>query len=340
MKTAITGGTGFIGGKLAEKLSNEGYDIRCLVRNPDKATDLKRINADIFHGDLSDRSTLPGFLEGIDTVFHIAAYVSDWGKKEDFYRVNVEATRDLLDQALYYGVKRFIHISSSTVVWRTSLTEIHDLREIDENYPYPEIHYDNYNETKEISERLVKDYNDKNGLQTVVLRPSNVWGEGDNVILLRVVEAARKGILFPIGYNKKNVTPCNVNNLIHAMLLAAKSEKAPGNIYFINDGMKIDYFRFLSDQLRAAGIDWKPRITLPYSLMYSIAFFLETIYRLTGSEKPPVLTRFAVSALAGSRSYSIENAKRDLGYEPVVSYEQGLSQLESWLKSRKVSDTE
>lgn len=332
MKIAITGATGFIGGKIAEKLSSEGYDIRCLVRTPEKAGKLKELNAEIFHGDLSDHGSLDGFLNGIDTVFHIAAYVSDWGEREDFYRINVEATRILLDQSVAYGIRRFIHMSSSTVVWRSSLTEIHDLRDIDETYPYPDNHYDNYNETKEISEKLVLDYNNTSGLETVVIRPSNVWGDGDNVILPRIVDAARKGILYPVGYNKKVVTPCNVNNLVHAMALAANSDRAPGNIYFINDGKKIDYFNFISDQLDACGISWKPGFVIPYSVMYIFATILEYIYKVINSSTPPVLTRFAVSALAGSRSYSILKAREQLGYDPPVDYSKGMKMLRNWVR--------
>lgn len=331
MKIAITGATGFIGGKLAERLAESGYEIRCLVRNPVKAKKLRYLNAEIFEGDLGNEESLQGFLEGADMVFHIAAYVSDWGDREDFYRINVDATRNLLEQSLKYGVRRFIHISSSTVVWRSGLTEIHDLKDIDETFPYPEHHYDNYNKTKQVSEEVVSEYNGRDKLETVILRPSNVWGDGDNVILPRIVEAAEKGILYPVGYNKKTVTPCNVNNLVHALILSAHSDSAPGNTYFINDGLKIDYYRFISDQLSAAGIEWKPGFTLPYTLMYSAAYLLEQIYRFLNSEKPPVLTRFAVSALAGSRTYSIEKAERELGYEPPVGYEEGLEKLKDWI---------
>ncbi len=135
-----------------------------------------------------------------------------------------------------------------------------------------------------------------------------------------------------MGSGERTVTPCHVDNLARAMLLAARNEKAPGNIYFINDGVKISYTDFLSKQLKACGIDWKPGFSIPYKFAYAIAALLEFIYRLRGSEKPPVLTRFAVAALAGSRSYSIEKAKRELGYKPSVDLEQGMKEMEDWVK--------
>ena len=330
MNIAITGATGFIGSKLVGKLNAYGHKLRCLVRNPDKIDRINKTNVEIFKGDLSDTDSLKGFLEDVDTVFHIAAYVSDWGKKDDFYKINVEATRYLLEQSLKEGVRTFVHMSSSTVVWRSSLFEMHKLEDIDEDYPYPDKHYDYYNETKAESEKLVRKYNSR-GINTVIIRPSNVWGDGDNVILPRLLEAAGKGILHPVGYGEKTVTPCNVNNLVNAMVSASNSKNTNGEIYFINDGIKVDYQKFLQDQLGAAGIDWKPGITIPYTFMYILAYLMEIIYQAIDSEKPPVLTRFAVSALAGSRSYSIEKAKRDFGYVPVVGYDEGMKKLSDWI---------
>ena len=213
------------------------------------------------------------------------------------------------------------------------MLEIHDLQDIDENYPYPQEHYDYYNESKAESEKLVRQYSAK-GLKTVIIRPSNVWGEGDNVILPRIVDAARKGILYPVGFGNKTVTPCNIENLVYAMIEASKSDRTNGEIYFINDGEKVDYLKFLKDQLNAADIKWNPRITIPYTVMYILAYVMEVIYRYFNSDKPPVLTRFAVSALAGNRSYSIERARKDFGYIPSVGYKEGMEKLKAWINTK------
>ena len=263
--------------------------------------------------------------------FHIAALVSDWGKKEDFYTQNVEATKTLLDSSIKSGVKRFIHMSSSTVIWKSTFSEIHNLKNVDENYPYPEKYNDNYNETKSIAEKMVIDYNGKDGLKTVAIRPANIWGAGDTVILPRVAEAALKGFLVNMGTNEKIVSPSNINNLIHGVILAAESENAPGNIYFINDGKELNNTEFVKDELSAIGIVWEPKMTIPYKVGYGIAFLMEMIFKLFGSKKPPVLTRFAVSALSGSRTYSIQKATDELGYETICSYEEGMKELEEWI---------
>ncbi len=331
LKAGITGATGFIGEKLAEKLTTDGFSIKCLVRKTSDTRKLNSLSAELVYGDLCDPGSLRTFPEGCDYVFHLASKVSDWGPRNDFFEQNVEATKTLLDSSVGAGVKRFVYMSSSTVIWNASFLGTVNLEEIDESYPYPRSHHNFYNETKALSEKLVREYNGRGGLETVILRPSNVWGAGDTVILPRVAEACLKGILVNMGFNRKIVSPCHVLNLVHLTVLSAISTVGAGNIYFVNDGVRVDNRRFVFDQLASIGIEWKPKITIPYTLGYSVAFLLEKIFELRKSETPPVLTRFGVSALSKSRTYSIEKAKRDFGYQPVCSYEAGMKGLAEWM---------
>jgi 2-alkyl-3-oxoalkanoate reductase len=332
MKAVVTGGTGFIGSRLVEELVAGGYQVKCLVRDTSDVKMLKELGAELCHGDLGDRECLERLPAGGDVVFHLAALASDWGDRSLFRRYNVDATMTLLQASLRSGVKRFVHMSSSTVVWKSDFWSVHDLVDIDEAYPYRDTYNDYYNESKADAERLVLKFYKDTGLGTVVIRPSNVWGAGDTVILPRVVMAARKGILHPMGSGHGVVTPCHVANLARALLLAAESANAPGNIYFINDGVRISYMEFLKKQLKAAGIEWTPGFSIPYKFAYSVASLMEFVYRAKKSKTPPVLTRFAVAALAGSRSYSIGKARRELGYEPSVDIDDGMREMEDWVK--------
>lgn len=332
MKAVVTGGTGFIGGKLVEALVREGYEVRCLVRETSDTRKLKKLGVELFKGDLGDTQALQKLPQGADVVFHLAALVSDWGSRESFYRYNVDATRTLLDASSSSGVKRFIHMSSSTVIWKSDFWNIHNLVDVDETYPYRERYNDSYNASKADAEKLVLSYNKTGGIETVVLRPSNVWGAGDTVILPRVAAAAKKGVLIPMGSGLKTVTPCHVDNLAQALLLTVENDNAPGNIYFINDGIKIGYMDFLNGQLKASGIEWKPGFSIPYKVAYAMAATMEVIFKLMKSPKPPVLTRFAVAALAGSRSYSIHKARKELGYEPSADMAHGFKEMEEWVK--------
>jgi len=178
MNISITGATGFIGGKLLKKLSRENYNIKCLVRKTSNLKNLENIDVKIVYGDLGDFNSFQKFVDESETVFHLAAFVSDWGKKEDFFKYNYEATKYLLDESVKQGVKKFIYLSTSSVLWRSDFWDVHKISDIDESYPYPDSYNDYYNESKAEAERLVLSYNDKKGLKTTVIRPSGVWGGG------------------------------------------------------------------------------------------------------------------------------------------------------------------
>ncbi len=331
MKAIVTGGTGFIGSKLVKALVANGYDVRCLVRKTSNVSLLEELGVELFHGDLSDVDALRDLPAGGDVVFHLAALVTDWGDKENFYKYNVDATRILLESSKAHGIKRFIYMSSSTVVWKSQFWRPHNLVDIDETYPYADTKVDHYNATKIEAEKLVLQYFKEKELETTVVRPSNVWGAGDTVILPRVVMAAKKGILYPMGSGDRFVTPCHVDNLVKALLILVGNKNAPGNIYFINDGAKIPYMDFLANQLKASGVEWRPGFSIPYKFAFSVAAVLETIFKLTKSKKPPVLTKMAVAALSGSRSYKIQKAKDEIGYEPSVDMDSGMEELKLWV---------
>ncbi|MFA9407537.1 MAG: NAD-dependent epimerase/dehydratase family protein [Candidatus Dadabacteria bacterium] len=331
MKAIVTGGTGFIGGKLVEALVDKGFEVRCLVRKTSNVSRLKELGVELFYGDLGDLEALRNLVATGDVVFHLAALVTDWGQADTFYKYNVLATKELLESSITHGIKRFVYMSSSTVVWKSDFWNIHKLIDIDETYPYTEKHNDHYNASKTQAEKLVLKYNGNEGLETTVVRPSNVWGAGDTVILPRVAMAAKKGILYPMGSGERFVTPCHVKNLANSLLLLAENNKAPGNIYFINDGVKIRYMDFLKKQLNASGIDWTPGFSIPYKFAYAVAASLEVIFKLIKSKKPPVLTKMAVAALSGTRSYSIKKARTDLGYEPWVNMDDGIEELREWV---------
>ena len=331
MKVAVTGGTGFIGGNLVEALVGEGHSVRCLVRETSDTRKLKELGVELFTGDLGSTEALEALPKDTDIVFHLAAHVTDWGPKEVFHRYNVDATKTLLEASIENGVKRFIHMSSSTVIWKSDFWNIHNLIDVDETYPYPESYNDNYNASKAEAEKLVLSKNGQGGLETIVIRPSNVWGAGDTVILPRIAAAAKKGVLIPIGKGTRTVTPSHIENLVQGLVLCIDNKKAPGNIYFINDGVKIGYMDFIGAQLKASGIEWKPRFSIPYKVAYFLSAAMETLFKLTKSEKPPILTRFAVAALAGSRSYSIVKAREDLGYAPSADMARGFKEMEEWI---------
>lgn len=338
MKVGVTGATGFIGGKLLRRLLGEGHEVKCLVRDPQKAKSIQELGVELYVGDLADPESLDDFPRDCEYVYHVAAFVSDWGSKHDFYKSNVQATRSLLEASESHNVKRFIFVSSSTVIWNVSFWKMHNLENIDETYPYPREYTDSYNESKSMAEKLVLCFHRKSKLETVVIRPSNVWGAGDTVILPRIIKVAKKGVLIPMGSRENIITPCHVDNLIESLISVTTSDNVAGKIYFINDGNKVKYYDFLRDQMSAAGISWDPKYAIPYKLGYLVALLLELTYKSIRSKTPPVLTRFAVAALSGTRIYSISNAERDFGYKSVISYSEGMEKLREWVANKGLGD--
>jgi len=333
MNIAITGATGFIGGELVKELSQNNNQIRCLVRKSSNVVKLKELDLQLCYGDLDDKESFKELLNNTEIVFHLAAYVSDWGKREDFIKLNYYATHDLLDESIRSGVKKFIYMSTSSVIWKSELFDVHKLFDIDEDYPYPDTFNDYYNESKAKAEKLVLKYNDKNGLNTTVIRASGVWGAGDTVILPRIIKTALKGFLIPAGDGHGIVSPCHIYNLVNALILSSQNSNAFGKIYFINDGIKINHIEFIKMLLNCCGIQWSPKFYVPYKIGYSIAWLIEFIYKLLKIYKPPVISRFMISAIAGSRTYSIKRAEEELGYNPEIDLDTGMNELSKWISS-------
>lgn len=331
MNISITGASGFIGGRLTKKLSENNHNINCLVRTSSNTNELKKLNVNLIKGDLGDSASFRQLLKGADTVYHLAAFVSDWGKKEDFFKYNYKATEDLLNESINNGVKKFVYLSTSSVLWRSDFWDVHKLVDIDESYTYPDSYNDFYNESKSQAEKLVLSYNGKSGLQTTVIRPSGVWGAGDTVILPRIIRVAEKGFLIPAGDGSGLVSPCHINNLVDGIMLAGDSQKSAGSVYFINDGQSANHIEFIKMLLEACGKKWSPGFFIPYKVGYTIAASIEFVHKLLGIKKPPVISRFAVAAIAGSRTYSIEKAKRELNYVPRVTFADGMQELKDWV---------
>ncbi len=151
------------------------------------------------------------------------------------------------------------------------------------------------------------------------------------MILPKIARAGRAGVIFSIGGGPKIVMPCHLDNLVHALVLAADSPRAAGRAYFINDENKIRYLDFIGDQLAAAGIEWTPwRFSLPYFPVYAAAWLLELLLPQTEKFRPPI-NRFIVSALSGTRTYRTDRARGEIGYRPVVNYDTGMKRLARWI---------
>ena len=333
----ITGASGFIGGKLAERLLTEGRAVRVLARRP--LPDLERLGAEIVRGDLHDPAALRAGCEGAGTVFHVAGRVGVWGPEADFFRVNVEGTRNVIAACRAARVPRLVYTSSPSVVYNGG-----DLAGLDESAPLCTRAPCAYPTSKAAAERLVSAAHSAE-LATVSLRPHLVWGPGDRNVVPRVLELARKGRLKIVGAGHNRVDCTHINNVVDAHVLAEQALRngcpsgdaadgatgtrfsaAGGRAYFITNGEPVVLWQWINELLRGVGA---PEITRHVSLgtAYRAGAILETLWRVLPLKGDPPMTRFVAKELATDHWFRIDSARRDLGYVPRVSMAQGTTEL-------------
>jgi nucleoside-diphosphate-sugar epimerase len=323
----VTGGGGFLGGAVVRRLVDRGDAVRSLARGDYPA--LRELGVEIIRGDLADRETVLRAIEGCDLVFHVAAKAGVWGPSKEYYRVNVEGTRHILDACRAAGVRRLVSTSSPSVVF-----DGRDMEGIDESAPYPAHFEAPYPQTKAEAERLVLTANGPD-LATVALRPHLIWGPGDNHLVPRILARGRAGKLRRIGRAIKLIDATYIDNAADAHLLAA-DRLAPGSpvagrAYFIAQGEPIPLWDLVNKILAAGGLPPVTR-TVPLPLAEAAAALCEAAYRAAGASTEPPLTRFVVRELATAHWFNLDAARRDLGYRPAVSTAEGLERLAAWLR--------
>lgn len=323
MKALITGGGGFLGNEIIRQwLARGERSLRSFSRQ--HYPKLDALGVEQFAGNLTDREVLLRAAEGCDTIFHVAAKAGVWGRYRDYYEANVIGTENILEACRKCSVKRLVYTSSPSVVHGKG-----DIEGGDESLPYPEHYETAYPQTKAIAERMVLAANGSE-LLTVALRPHLIWGRGDPHLIPRLLAKARAGKLKRIGRGNKLVDTVFVENAAHAHLLAADKlfpgSPVGGKPYFITNGEPQPLWDFINRILDTAGL---PPVTksVPFWLARSAGAVMEFGYKLFGLSGEPPMTRFVARQLSTAHWYNIEAARRDLGYEPIISIDQGLQKL-------------
>jgi nucleoside-diphosphate-sugar epimerase len=323
MKVLVTGATGFLGSALARALAERGDEVSVLVRSTSNCAPLRGIPVQTITGDVQDRASLDRAVSGNDVVMHCAGKVEDWGKRQQFFQINVEGTRNLLEASCAAGIKHFIHTSSLTVLGIPRGTPI------DETTPYTKDYFEPYTETKIISEQLVLDFHHKHRLPVTIIRPGVIWGPGDTTILPRLERFAKKGLIFNIGRGDNILCLSYISNLVDGFLLAADSGRGEGQIYHVIDDEKITSRTFFAELSATVGVK-KPAASLPFSLMYGIAYCFEAIGKLLKFSEPPLLTRLGLCLWGCDCNYDITRTRQQLGYKPRVSFNEGVKRVSQW----------
>jgi nucleoside-diphosphate-sugar epimerase len=330
MKALVTGGGGFLGSAIVRQLRTRGDEVRSFSRGD--YPELRALGVELIQGDLADLNAVVKAAQGCDIVFHVAAKAGIWGPYQEYHRANVIGTQNVITACQSHSITRLVYTSSPSVVFNGR-----DMENVDETAPYPGHFEAYYPQTKAEAEKLVLEANHEK-LATVALRPHLIWGPGDNHLVPRIVARGKTGALRQIGRKPLLVDCIFVENAAHAHLLAADRLR-PGSViagkaYFISQGDPRPLWDLINMILKAAGVQPVTRHISP-QLAYTAGWIYETGFRMLRKESEPPMTRFLARELSTAHWFNISAARRDLGFEPIISIEEGIPLLEKWLKERE-----
>jgi nucleoside-diphosphate-sugar epimerase len=314
----VTGGSGFIGGRLIRRLAAEGVKVRALARSDGAAGKVRDAGAEPVRGDLDDVAALRRGIEGTEVVFHAAAKVEDWGDPRDFERINVYGTRNVVDAARAAGARRLVHVGTEA-----ALLAGQPLVAADESAPLRPDSPALYCWSKARAE--IEVITAAPGVETVVVRPRFVWGAGDTTLLPQIVAQMRSGQWGWVGGGHHRTATTHVDNTVEGLMLAAERGRDRG-VWFVTDGGSVEFREFLTALARTQGVE-PPDRTVPRAVARGIAVVSETLWGTLPLPGRPPLSRFASWFASDECTISIERARKELGYEPIRTREEGLEEL-------------
>lgn len=330
MNVLVTGGNGFLGRGIVERLLERGDRVAVIGRG--RYVDLERLGVECISADLSQPEAVAAACRGRELVFHVAAKAGIWGDPAEYWRTNVDGTRNVLEACKAEGVERLVYTSSPSVTFDGG-----DAVNADESLPYPKRFENVYSETKAAAERMVLEAACGGGPAACALRPHLIWGPRDPHIVPRVVAAAKAGRLLQVGDGSNQVDITYVDNAVHAHVLAgdrlAKDSPLNGRAYFISQGEPVALWPWINGLLERLGVQ-RVRKTISVGAARRIGGVLETVYRLLKLRGEPRMTRFLAAQLGTTHYYDISAARRDFGYQARVSGDEGLDRLVAWMQSR------
>lgn len=315
----ITGVNGFIAGHLAERLLKEGWRVRGTARRPDTASWLAEQGVEVIPADLMERDALTRAAEECATVVHAAAWTGGPGLSEEAgYRVNVDGTANMLRAAEQAGIERFIYISS-VAVYGLNRSPL-----IDETAATPKVGQA-YPDSKIVAESLVRSC----GLPFVIIRPASTYGPRGGAWTLGPIENIKARRLVLMGKDAGLVTPGYIDNVVDGLALALNRRKALGETFNLCDDRAVTYRAFYLAYARMLGRDSLPTIPAPITFAARLGIARQLRW-LMGR---PTVGRWSQHFRFNPSQFSVEKAKRVLGYRPKVSFEEGMRRTEAWLRA-------
>jgi nucleoside-diphosphate-sugar epimerase len=315
MRVLITGGTGFLGQQVARELLAAGDRPIVAGRALDRLDPTLAREVEARYLDLRDHEAVIAACAGVEAVVHAGAFSAPWGAPRDVRAVNIGGTASVIAGCRRHGVRRLVAVSSAMVVFAGR-----DIVRATEAVPYPRRFLSAAALTKKVAEDLVREA--AADLEAVIVRPALVVGPGERTFLPRLLAAARRRRLPVIGAGRNVVDLTYVENAAQAVVLALRCSQAVGRTYTITNDEPVALWDVIRRALAALGLP-APGPRLPLGVALTLARLMEAAARRTGREPP--LTRATVLLLARTQTYDIAAARRDLGYRPRVSLDEGIA---------------
>jgi dihydroflavonol-4-reductase len=320
MKTAfVTGGTGFIGSHLVERLIGRGYTVRCLVRDTSNLGYLSQLPIEVYHGDLFSTDVLAHAIDGADYIYHVAGVVAS-KTKEGFYKGNRDATRSIIETVARVnpGLKKFIHISSLAAVGPGT-----GMVPVDEQTPYHPI--TTYGKSKMEAELEVKKFSSR--LPITIVRPPAVYGPRDPATF-DFFKTIYGGLEPIVGFTDKYVTLVHSADLVSGIVLAGECEQTAGETYFLGSE-KIYSWNEIGTITKQVMKKKALRVRLPEPLVYAVA---ATVGFLTSFGAKPSVLNFEKGRDMVQRNWTVDvsKARRDFGFRQEVELAEGIRQTVKW----------
>lgn len=325
MAVLVTGASGFLGGRLAEVLAREGEQVTVLARASSDVRHLSGLpHLRIVRGSLTDSAALREAVRDVTHIFHCAAASTDWAAPEVYVESNVRGTETLLLAAREASrLERFLHISTTDVYG-------YPVVPCDESGPLRDVGLP-YNRTKIMGEEAVWREARQSGMLVTVIRPATIFGPRGKAFVTDIADLLRSREMLYVAGGRCRGGFLYVDNAVDAILAAARSQTAAGQAYNLADGTRATWKDYVSSL--AAGLGYRiPWIDLPWTAAMAVAGTMEAPWRwIRKLPGRPLLTRHAVFLLGRDQEFPAERARRELGYSPLVSLEEGLSRSVAWL---------
>jgi nucleoside-diphosphate-sugar epimerase len=334
-KIILTGSSGFIGSHVAEYFCGKGVNPVCLVRRDSNTDFLHTLPVDIVYGDITNPSDVFHACGGCGCVIHTAGKVNDWGAYEDFYRVNVEGTLNVMDAAIKSGIRDVIITGSNSCYGEESSQEIKT-----EASPYRS-HYNYfldryfpsalnfYRDTKTLANEAARARAVRHNVNLTIIEPVWVYGEREyHTGFYEYLKTVRSGIpVFP-GSRKNKFHTIYCRNLAKLYYLAYEARLTGVNTFIAGDNTAEYQWVFFAMLCREAGLTMP--FMIPKQLVYPLAFTMELAATLFGVRHSPMLTRAKVNIFYDNIEYSAEKACTVLKYQPDYTFEESIKKTVAW----------